>query len=151
MNVWRWQLMGHRTIVEWWIRGKSIIMFEASGQVWTMVVFPRGISCFHASPLHILPWEKIGSCTFSCWTFLYFWNSQKKKEKKREREPILQCKGCGFDPWSGNIPHASEPPSLGTTTAKPMSCKYWSLNAWSLCSETRETTKMRSWRAATRQ
>ena len=34
--------------------------------------------------------------------------------------------GCGFDPWSGKIPHAVEHVSPCATTTEPMCCKYWS-------------------------
>ena len=35
-----------------------------------------------------------------------------------------QCREHGFDPWSGEIPHASGQPSLCATTTKPTCCNY---------------------------
>ena len=34
----------------------------------------------------------------------------------------LQCRGHGFDPWSGKIPHAEEQRSPCTTTSELMCC-----------------------------
>ena len=33
--------------------------------------------------------------------------------------PTLQCRGRGFKPWSGKIPHATEQLSLCATTTEP--------------------------------
>ena len=41
-------------------------------------------------------------------------------------ESICQCRGHGFDPWSGKIPHAAEQLSLCATTTEPV---LWSLRA----------------------
>ena len=41
-------------------------------------------------------------------------------------EPACQWRRCGFDPWSGRIPHVVEQLSLCTTTLEPGSCNYWS-------------------------
>ena len=34
-------------------------------------------------------------------------------------ESACQCRGHGFEPWSGKIPHAMEQLSPGTTTTEP--------------------------------
>ena len=36
------------------------------------------------------------------------------------RESACQCRGHGFDPWSGKIPHAAEQLSPCTTTTEPV-------------------------------
>ena len=41
-------------------------------------------------------------------------------------ESAWQCRGHGFDPWSGKIPHAVEQLSLCTTTTEPERHNYWS-------------------------
>ena len=33
--------------------------------------------------------------------------------------PVSQCRGHGFDPWSGKIPHAAEQLSPSATTTEP--------------------------------
>ena len=58
-------------------------------------------------------------------------------------ESTCQCRGHGFEPWSGKIPHATEQLSPCTTTTEPTCCNYWSpcattpepacCNYWSLC------------------
>ena len=65
-----------------------------------------------------------------------------------------QCRGHGFDPWSGRIPHAAEwlgPCATATepalwrpqaTTAEPAYHNYWGPCAWSRCSATGEVTAM---------
>ena len=35
------------------------------------------------------------------------------------KESTCQCKRCGFDPWSGKIPHATGQLSPSATTAEP--------------------------------
>ena len=35
------------------------------------------------------------------------------------KESAFQCRGHGFDPWSGKIPHAVEQLSPSTTTTEP--------------------------------
>ena len=44
-------------------------------------------------------------------------------------ESTCQCRGHGFKPWSGRIPHATEWLSLCVTTTEPMCHNYWSLRA----------------------
>ena len=39
-----------------------------------------------------------------------------------------QCRGCGFDPWSGKIPHAVGQLSLCTANTGPACCNYWNLS-----------------------
>ena len=41
-------------------------------------------------------------------------------------EPACQCRGQGFEPWSGKIPHAVEQLSLCATTTESV---LWSLRA----------------------
>ena len=41
-------------------------------------------------------------------------------------ESACQCRGHGFDPWSGKIPRATEQLSLCATTTEPASRNYWS-------------------------
>ena len=48
-------------------------------------------------------------------------------------ESACQCRGHGFEPWSGRIPHAVEQLGPWATTTEP-AC------IWSLCSTTREAT-----------
>ena len=36
------------------------------------------------------------------------------------KESVCQCRGRGFDPWSGKFPHAMEQLSLCTSTAEPV-------------------------------
>ena len=36
-----------------------------------------------------------------------------------DKKSACQCRGHGFDPWSGKIPHAAEQPSPRTTTPEP--------------------------------
>ena len=68
------------------------------------------------------------------------WGKFRTKDKKRPKHPTAtsfeeprakaggqnfpggaacQCRGHGFDPWSGKIPHAAEQLSPGTTTTEP--------------------------------
>ena len=44
-------------------------------------------------------------------------------------ESTCQCRGYGFDPWSGKIPHAVEQLSPWATTTEPTCCNYWSPSA----------------------
>ena len=78
------------------------------------------------------------------------------------KESACQCRGHGFELWSGKIPLAAEQLSPCTTTTEPVlwspwattaepTChNYWSLCAWSPCSTTREATAMRSPRTTTK-
>ena len=53
-------------------------------------------------------------------------------QKLRERASLvvqclgicLQCRGHGFEPWSGRIPHAAEQRSLCATTTEPTSYNF---------------------------
>ena len=65
-------------------------------------------------------------------------------------ETACQCRGHGFDPWSGKIPQAAEQLSPWATTTEPTCHNYWSPCAYSPCSATREATAMRSLHAATK-
>ena len=67
---------------------------------------------------------------------LPWWSSSK--------ESTFQCKGPQFDPWSGEILHASWQLSPQAATPEPMGHNYWSLGAQSPCSATQEATTMRS-------
>ena len=49
-------------------------------------------------------------------------------------ESACQCRGRGFSPWSGKIPHAAEQLSPCTTSTEPECCDCWSPHTWSLCS-----------------
>ena len=85
-------------------------------------------------------------------TFLFFKKIYKKKsiqskkqtnKQKTSRELpwwrsgwefTCQCRGYGFDPWSGKIPHVAEQVSLCSTTMEvstldPESHMYWSPSA----------------------
>ena len=44
-------------------------------------------------------------------------------------EPACQCRGHGFEPWSGKIPHAAEQLGPWATTTEPACHKYWSPRA----------------------
>ena len=44
-------------------------------------------------------------------------------------ESACQCRGHGFEPWSGKIPHAAEQLSPCTTTTEPTCHNYRSLHA----------------------
>ena len=44
-------------------------------------------------------------------------------------ESACQCRGHGFEPWSGKIPHATELLSLCATTTELACHNYWSLHA----------------------
>ena len=44
-------------------------------------------------------------------------------------ESACQCRGHGFEPWSGKIPHAAEQLSPCATTTEPASHNFWSLHA----------------------
>ena len=59
------------------------------------------------------------------------------------QESACQCRGHGFDPSSGEIPHTTGQLSPSTTTTEP--------TLQSLCSAIREATTVRSLRAATRE
>ena len=65
-----------------------------------------------------------------------------------EQKSSCQCRGHGFNPWSGKIPHVAEQLSPCDTTNEP-TC-YWSPWAWSLYSITREATAMKSPRTTKR-
>ena len=58
--------------------------------------------------------------------------------------------GYGSSTWSGNIPHTVGQLSLCALSTEPalVSCTYWSLCTYSLCSATREATQ---WEACTMQ
>ena len=68
------------------------------------------------------------------------------------KESACQCKRCGFDPWPGQIPRATEqlspcptsteprPRSPETATTEPTCLNFWSSHACSPCSGTRGTT-----------
>ena len=54
------------------------------------------------------------------------WNSYFKKSDqgglpwwRSGWESVCQCRGHGFEPWSGKIPHAAEQLGLWATTAEP--------------------------------
>ena len=54
-------------------------------------------------------------------------------------ESACQCRRCGFDPWSGRIPHATRQISLYATTTESMLWSPWTTpteplccNSWSL-------------------
>ena len=76
------------------------------------------------------------------------------------QESTCQCRGHGFEPWSGKIPHAVEQlspcatttePALWSpraTTTEPACHNYWRPCAKSPCSATRQETTMRSPRTA---
>ena len=58
-------------------------------------------------------------------------------------ESACQCRGHGFEPWSGKIPHAAEQLAPWVTITEPACHNYWSPCASSLCSPTGDTTAMR--------
>ena len=66
-------------------------------------------------------------------------------------EFACQCRGYGFNPWSGKIPHAMEQLSPCATTTEPTCSNFWSLCSSSLCSATREATTTRSLCTTTRE
>ena len=41
------------------------------------------------------------------------------KKKKKKKESTCQCRGHGFEPWPGKIPHAAEQLRPCATTAEP--------------------------------
>ena len=58
------------------------------------------------------------------------WRGKKQKQNKTEKqvgaslvhsgwESACQCRGHGFEPWSGKIPHATEQLSPCATTTEP--------------------------------
>ena len=51
-------------------------------------------------------------------------------------ESACRCRGHGFEPWSGRIPHAAEQLGPCATATEPA--------PWSLCSTSREATATRS-------
>ena len=55
-------------------------------------------------------------------------------------ESACRCRGHGFEPWSGKIPHATEQLSPRATTTEPACLES--------CSATREASAMRSPRTA---
>ena len=63
-------------------------------------------------------------------------------------ESACWCRGPGFEPWSGKIPHATEQLSPCATTTEPARHNYWSPHAKSPCSTPGESTTMRSTRTA---
>ena len=65
-------------------------------------------------------------------------------------ESACQCRGHGFEPWSGKIPHAAEQLGPCTTTTEPSRHKYWSPCAWSPCSATGEAAAVRGPRTEVR-
>ena len=44
-------------------------------------------------------------------------------------ESACQCRGRGFEPWSGRIPHAVKRPSPCTTTTEPVLWSPWATTA----------------------
>ena len=54
-------------------------------------------------------------------------------------ESACQCRGHGFEPWSGKIPHATEQLSLCATTTEPV---LWS--PWATTTEAREPQLLKS-------
>ena len=58
-------------------------------------------------------------------------------------ESTCRCRGHGFNPWSGKIPHAAEQLNPCATTTEPVCHNYWSPRAEGPCS-TREATAVRS-------
>ena len=59
---------------------------------------------------------------------LLFYHSKRKFENfpggAVDRKSACQCRGNGFDPWSGKIPRAAEPLSPWTTATKPELPKF---------------------------
>ena len=69
---------------------------------------------------------RFGNCIYQCsliksyWSFylgLPWWRSGWKS--------TCQCRGHGFEAWSGKIPHATEQLSLCATTTEPARHNYW--------------------------
>ena len=58
-------------------------------------------------------------------------------------ECACQCRGHGFDPWSGKIPHVVGHINPHARATEPVCCNYWSLHTQSLFSATREATAKR--------
>ena len=56
-------------------------------------------------------------------------------------ECACQCRGHGFDPWSGKIPHVVGHISQRATATEPVCCNYWSLHTQSLFSAMRSHCK----------
>ena len=105
---------------------------------------------------HDVNLQKLEICPESNWlllnNFLWNWFSFLCKVGGREgdlrelpwwlsgEESTWQCKRHGFNPWSGNIPHAMEQQTPCTVTAqpcapKPRSCNYWSLHILLFCNK----------------
>ena len=75
-------------------------------------------------------------------------------------ESAHQCRGHGFEPWSGRIPHATEQLNPCATAAEPALCSpratatepvchnCWGPHSWRPCSATGEATAMRGQRIA---
>ena len=62
-------------------------------------------------------------------------------------ESAYQCRGRGFEPWSGRIPRAAKQLGLCATAAEPA---VWSPRAWGPCSTAGGVITMRSPRTATK-
>ena len=71
--------------------------------------------CFVSVVLGLRCYAQAFSCGFSLMGFP--WSSVGK-------ESTCQCRGHGFNPWSGKIPHALEKLSPCITTTEPVCCNY---------------------------
>ena len=57
-------------------------------------------------------------------------------------ESTCQCRGHGFDPWSGEIQHGMEPLSPCTMTAEPMCCSHWRPHGLGPCAPQQERPRI---------
>ena len=93
--------------------------------LWSHLIIFRTVDCRVCR--HLLQGKELG---------LHWWSSG--------WESACQCRGHGFEPWSGRIPHSHNYWSPGAL--EPTHRNYWSPR-----SATREATAMRSPLAATRE
>ena len=97
-----------------------------------LVAWEGGFVCFtggNSSPLHHQPHTLPHSQTWPVWPcprwHLRLYSCEHLKIQLglpcwlSGKKSICQCGRCGFNPWSGKIPHVMEQLSPSTTTAEP--------------------------------